>query len=130
LRRGVLRVRVTNIECNEGSREISAEIEEIPTRGLELCRQFFCGRPNEPSPLRWNIAAGYLTNFSDHARYAGYGGWSVYFAPEVVSRLVSVASDWPAELTAMERYILALDLLMDWRMGPDADAPPERVLHE
>src|SRR5262245_6078502 len=48
----------------------------------------------------------------------GYGGWSLFFAPEVVSGLASIASDWPAELNAMERYEQALDVLYQQASEP------------
>jgi hypothetical protein len=105
-------VRVTNIRCHVGARRIDAEIGEIPIAGLERSL-FHSGRPNESSPLRREISAGYLTTFSDHAREMGYGGWSLFFAPEVVAGFASVASDWPAELDAVERYNQALRFLID-----------------
>jgi hypothetical protein len=78
-------------------------------------------RPHEP--LRWKIGAGYLTTFSNHTWQTGHGGWSLFFAPEVVSGLTSVAASWPAELDAWERYNRALRFLLDH----DAYERSERV---
>lgn len=103
---GVLRVRVFNIRCNINARQINAEVEEIPTTGLE--RSLFHRRSNGPSPLRWKISAGQLTSFSEHIWQMGYGGWSLYFAPDVVSSLVAIAASWPAELDEFEKYNQAL----------------------
>jgi hypothetical protein len=124
IEKGVLRVRVTSIRCN--IRQVSATLEEVPTKGLE--RSLFHRRQiNEPrAPLRWNIVAGYLTKFSDHTWNMGYGGWSLFFAPEVVGGFVSIASDWPAELDAMERYNQALRFLED----RNAYKPSKRVFPE
>lgn len=110
--KGVLRVRVQNIRCDVHARRIDAEVEEIPTRGLE--NTLLHGRrPNESSPLRWDIAAGYLTTFSDTTWEMGYGGWSLFFAPEIVSGLLDLASAWPPELDAADRYDDALRFLED-----------------
>jgi hypothetical protein len=122
----VLIVRVTNIRRIR-SREIHALVEEVPTRGFELCRRRFAARPDEPTPARWKIAAGFLTTFSDHIWTMGYGGWSLYFAPELVNRLRQCAAEWPAEATVEERYELAFALRMDWMMGPDKDGPTTSV---
>jgi 3',5'-cyclic AMP phosphodiesterase CpdA len=115
---------VTSIRCNV--RQVSATLEEVPTKGLE--RSLFRRRQiNDPTaPLRWNIVAGDLTNFSDHTWKMGYGGWSLFFAPEVVIGFVSIASDWPTELDAMERYKQALRFLED----RNAYKPSERVFPE
>lgn len=108
IEKGVLRVRVTNIHCREGDRRIDATVEEIPTPGLSG-GLFFAPRSNEP--LRWKIGAGYLTTFSDYTWQMGYGGWSLYFAPGVVSGLTNLAADWSVELDAWERYNRALQFL-------------------
>jgi hypothetical protein len=130
IEKGVLRVRVVNIRCNVAVRRIDAEVEEILTPGLE--RSLFHSRQrNDPSPLRWKLGAGYLTSFSEHTWTMGYGGWSIYFAPEVVSGLVIIASNWPTELDAFERYNQAIRFLMDrnayeqyQRVFPDSIAEP------
>ena len=124
IEKGVLRVRVTSIRCY--ARQVSATVEEVPTKGLERSL-FYRLLVKEPTtPLRWNISAGWLASFSDHTLTTGYGGWSLFFAPEVVSALVSLASDWPSELPALERYHQAVRFLQDRK----AYQPSERVFPE
>jgi hypothetical protein len=102
IEKGVLRVRVTSIRCY--ARQLGATVDEVPTKGLERSL-LHRGQVTEPTaPLRWNISAGCLATFSDHTLKMGYGGWSLLFAPEVVSAFVSLAADWPTELGAAERY--------------------------
>jgi hypothetical protein len=120
--KGVLRVRVTNISFNAIARQIGADVEEILTPGLErsLLHRL---RPNELFPLRWQIGAGRLTRFSEHTWAAGYGSWSLFFAPEIVSGVVSLAAAWSAELDAYHRYRQATHFLMD----QNAHEPSNRV---
>jgi hypothetical protein len=101
IEKGVLRVRVTGIRCSAKARRISAQVEEIVRT------------TDGQSTLRWIIDAGYLTRFSHHTWHMGYGGWSLFFAPEMVSRFVSLAAEWPAEFDALERYDQALRFLGD-----------------
>jgi hypothetical protein len=110
---------VTNIRCDVTARRIDADIQEVSTP--ELAGGVFHGR--RQSPLWWKIAAGYLTMFSEHTWAMGYGGWSLFFAPEIVNGLVSLAADWPTELDAGERYKRALRFLAD----RGAYEPAERV---
>lgn len=110
IEKGVLRVRVTNIRRYR--REIHAEVEEVPTKGLEEFPVNWHGT-QRTEPRRWNIGAGDLTEFSDRTWHMGYGGWSLFFAPEVVSGLTSVAAGWPPELDAKKRYKQALRFLLD-----------------
>ena len=114
IEQGVLRVRVTQIRCNVRTRQIAADVEEIRTPGLE--RSLFHDRRNEPGLLRWTIRAGYLTSFSGQFWEMGYGGWSLYFAPEVVGEVVSVAAGWPAELSVFERFNQAIGILNQRRV--------------
>jgi hypothetical protein len=41
----------------------------------------------------------------------GYGGWSLFFAPQVVSGFIDLASKWPPDLDAMGRYESSLKFL-------------------
>ena len=126
IEKGVLRVHVTNINCY--AHQVYASIEEVPTRGLE--RSIFhrhLRQMNEPTaPLRWKISGGFLTTFSDHSWKAGYGGWSLFFSPDVVSGVVSIASDWPADLDEVERYHQALRFILN----RNAREASERVFPE
>ena len=112
IEKGVLRVRVENIRWNAGARRIDAEVEEVPTPGLENSLFHQRGR-RELGPLRWSIGAGYLTTFSNTTWQMGYGGWSLFFAPEVVAGFINISSDWTSELDAVDRYNDALRYLMD-----------------
>ena len=100
----VLRVRVTNIRCTVSSRYIRADVEEVPTPNLAG------GIPHsdQPGPHRWRIGAGFLTTFSENRWDMGYGGWSLFFAAEVLNGLTNLAADWPADLDARERYRRAI----------------------
>src|SRR5215470_1839772 len=118
--KGALRVRVSHIRCNVGARRIDATVVEVPTPGL--AGGLFHG-PRRNEPLRWKIGAGFLTTFSDHTWQAGYGAWSLFFAPEIVADLANLAANWPIELDAWDRYDRAHRFLMD----RDAYAPSERV---
>lgn len=109
IEQGVLRVRVTNIRCDVAAHQINAEVEEIITPGLE--QGLIHDRVDQSSPIRWKISAGFLTSFSADSWEMGYGGWSLDFAPEIISRLMTLAAGWPAELSAYERYCQAMDIL-------------------
>jgi hypothetical protein len=108
LEKDVLRVRVTNIRCNPAGQRIDAEVEEVSTPGL-ACGIFYGCRSN---PLRREIGAGDLTRFSEDTWENGYG-WSLFFAPEIVNGLASLAADWATELDAHERYERACRFLAD-----------------
>lgn len=88
--KGALRVRVNNIH-NIGApgSSIGADVEEIPTLGLGV-GLFPPHRPGT-SPLRWDIA-GDPTSFSDQTWSMGYGGWCLYFAPEIVQAVIDFAA--------------------------------------
>lgn len=123
--KGVLRVRMTNIRYDVGARWIEAYVEEVPTPGLE--RSLFHGRlPDEDGPLRWRIGAGSLTGFSSDMWEAGYGGWTLYTAADVVRGFTTIASEWPAELDRIERYKQAVRFLMEQH----GRVPLERVFSE
>jgi len=106
--KGVLRVRVTNIRYNVAARDIAADIEEVSSQWAG--GYFFGHREN---PRRWKISCGSDTTFSEHTWKMGYGGWSLFFAPEIMTGLAAVANDWSTELGAHERYTRALHFLMD-----------------
>ncbi|MHB8501774.1 MAG: hypothetical protein ACYDCG_16985 [Candidatus Acidiferrales bacterium] len=65
IEKGALRVKVSNIRGDVAGLLISAEVEEIPTTGLPA-GVFYEIQRLEPSPLRWSIEGGYLTDLSDH----------------------------------------------------------------
>ncbi|MCK6546350.1 hypothetical protein L6R52_10920 [Myxococcota bacterium] len=118
IEKGVLRVRVMRISCDFSARRIDADVEEVLTPGLS--NRSLQGREEG---LRWKISAGYLTTFSAHGWAMGYGGWQLFFEPDLVGDLTRLAAAWPTELRRVERYERALRFLVD----RDAYAASERV---
>lgn len=108
---GVIGVRVANIRSRPVSRQITADIEEVA--GHPLTGGAF--HPPAEAPRRWRIIGGSLTQFSAHTWTMGYGGWSLFFAPRIVTGLGRLAADWAADLTAEERYNRAIHFLLDHR---------------
>ena len=84
---------------------------ELPTA------RFPCEHYPGSCPRRWTIGAGYRTTFSQHNWNMGYGGWSLYFAPEIVNGVLNVASQFPADLAFVRRYNLILDYLQQQHWG-------------
>lgn len=107
-----MRVRVTKIGLGLLERSISAEVEEVPTPGLPVAPLYdrLTGRR---IPLRWQIGAGYLTTFSEHCWYMGYGGWSLFFDPRIIRGVIDLASRFSYNATGYERYNQVLHFLMD-----------------
>ena len=105
--KGALRVRISGI-CVYGSQPaISANVEEIPTPGLGvglLDKESMFFRP------RWKIGAGFMTDLSEHSWNAGYGGWTLFFHPEIIQGVIERASQFPAVMDTMKRY----DLIMEY----------------
>lgn len=85
---------------------IEAEAEEIPTAGFPW--------PHYPgsSPRRWTFGTGDMTGFSQHTWHGGYGGWSLYFAPDTVNGILNLVSQFPQELSFKQRYRQILDYLL------------------
>jgi hypothetical protein len=109
--KGALRVRVTKIGLGL-QRSISAEVEEVPTPGLPT--GIFLVRPwGGRTPLRWQIGTSYLTTFSEHCWYAGYGGWSRFFDPRIIRGVIDLASRFSDNATGYERYDQVIFFLMD-----------------
>lgn len=88
--KGALRVRVSNIR-QRGAFHIRADVEEVVTPGLGV-GLFHRPRQLGAGPLRWRLGAGYLTTFSAQSWKMGYGGWSLYFAPDIVQAVVGFAA--------------------------------------
>ena len=130
--KGVICVQVTNIRYSVTSRHIGADIEEVSTP--QVTGGLFHG--HQGSLRRWRIGGGYLTTFSEDTWHAGYGGWSLFFAPDIVRGLAELATDWPTELDAYERYRRALQFFEEhgevcpagWKKGKAGmDASTEGV---
>jgi len=108
---GVLRVRVNDIR-SQGGFHIRANAEEIPTPGLGVGR-FHRPRPTSSAPRRWRIGAGYLTSFTTQSWQAGYGGWSLYFASEIIQAVIEFAARLPEHADPRESYAEVGRLLMN-----------------
>jgi hypothetical protein len=124
--KGALRVRVSDIRGDTAQLYVSAEVEEVPTPGFPA-GAFHEIQRREPSPLRWSIGGGYLTTFSDHTWYAGYGGWSLFFAPTIVAGILGLVLRFPDNLDPFQRYREVLNYL---REHEAYDEPPQRVFPE
>jgi hypothetical protein len=123
--KGALRVRVSDIRGDVAQLYISAEVEEIPTAGFPA-GAFYEIQRREPSPLRWSIEGGYLTDFSDHTWHMGYGGWSLFFAPSIVDGILSLALRFQDDLDPFQRYSEVLNYLKDH----EAYEPTQRLFAE
>jgi hypothetical protein len=100
IEKGALRVRVSHI--NGGRTYVSAEVEEVPTVGFPL--GIFCEiQKAEPNPLHWSIGAA-DSHFSEHTWHAGYGGWSLFFAANIVEGILNLALRFPDDLGPFQRY--------------------------
>ena len=122
---GALRVRVSQIGLHAGF-HLSAEIEEIPTPGLGVGR-FHRSYPGHRTQRRWKLRAGYVTTFSDHSWKAGYGGWTLYFHPEIVQAVVKLAVQFHHDATAHESLNQVRSLISEWK--PDRE-PQRHVFPE
>ncbi len=123
--KGALRMRVSDIRGGATQLSISAEVEELPTPGFPAGAFYEMPRL-EPSPLRWSIEGGYLTDFSEHTWHMGYGGWSLFFAPRIVDGILGLALRFPDNLDAFQRYRKVLDYLKDH----EACEPTQRLFAE
>ena len=96
---GVLRVRVENIEVDLSKQWISARLVEMPSPGLGVGSfdQRFMARAGK---YRGRIGAGYLSIFSAHTWAMGYGGWQLYFSPQLVAGVLNLAAQLEVEETS------------------------------
>jgi len=123
IERGVLKVRVMNIRHDANKARVTAEVEEIPTPGLEESL-FHERNPNAPCPLRWTIAAGRMSTFSEHTWKMGYGGWSLFFAPEIVAGMTKIVAGWGSSLNPQEFYTYSANQFI---LEKNAHEPSMRV---
>ena len=127
--KGALRVRVSNIRPRAGF-HIRADVEEIETPGLGLG---LFHRPRRPGagPMRRRLGAGYLTTFSAQSWKAGYGGWSLYFAPEILHAVVGFAARLPGNSDPDEGYRELCRLMRGLQAHEPAQLVfPDAVEHE
>ena len=114
-------VKVTDIAYDLRKRIVTARVETIDAPGMEGSH-----RPKgdgDYRPMRWKITAGYLTRFSEHTWKMGYGGWSMYFSPEIVESVLELAAGWDPSLHIFDKYgntLRALEAL-------DAHKPTRRI---
>jgi hypothetical protein len=123
--KGAVRVLISDIRWDTAKPCIAARVKEIPTAGFPA-GVFYEVRMYEPRPLCWSIKGGYLTTFSEHTWYMGYGGWSLFFAPGVVDGVVGLALQFPEDLDPFQRYREVLKYLEDHK----AYEPTQRVFAE
>lgn len=111
IEKGVAHVKVSGIHWNPVLRGIKAEVLELPTAG------FPCEHYSGSCPRRWTIGVGYRAIFTQQKWSMGYGGWSLYFAPEIVNGVLNVVSQFPKDLDFARRYHLILDYLQQQHWG-------------
>lgn len=100
--KGAIRVRVSQIHIDMCKAAIRAEVEEIFSPGLGA-GLFYRSVWNEGTPRRWKIS-GDLAACSIDIWEMGYGGWSLYFEPQVVEGITCLAAQWPQGLAPYDRY--------------------------
>lgn len=123
IEKGVLKVRVMNIRYDSNARRITAEIEEISTPGLEESL-FHERNPGARRPLRWKIAAGHKCRYSEYTLKMGYGGWSLFFAPEIVAGMTKIVAGWGSSLSPQELYAYSINQFL---LEKNAHEPSMRV---
>ena len=110
--KGALRVRVSHIHIDTCKGGIQAEVEEIFSPGLGA-GLFYRPVWNEGTPRRWKIGGDLTACYAD-IWHMGYGGWSLYFAPQVVEGITTLAAQWPMDLGPHERYKQVTDWLTNY----------------
>lgn len=123
--KGAIRVRISNMGWDGAKLCITARVEEIATPGFPA-GVFYDPERNDANPLTWHIGAGYLTTCSEHTWNMGYGGWCIFFSPEIVDGVVGLAREFPADLHPFQKYRDVLKYLNDH----NAHEPTERVFRE
>lgn len=105
--KGALRVRITNIR-SEGL-SVLADVEEVITPGLGVG---FFARTHPPTtgPRRWDIG-GDPTSYSDDSWSMGYGGWELYFDPELIRAVIDFAARRPNDADPFEDYVVVCDMV-------------------
>lgn len=102
--RGVLLVRVSNIRAGQVQHSITADIEEVPTPGLEGPAPFLRDDRGVPRPMRWQIHAGIRTCYSERGWNMGYGGWAIKCEADTVAAFRAMAAQWPSDVHPWTRY--------------------------
>jgi hypothetical protein len=123
--KGAIRVRISNICWDGATLCITARVQEISTPGFPV-GVFYDPERDNGNPLAWNIGAGYLTTSSEHTWNLGYGGWCIFFSPEIVDGVVRLAREFPDDPHPFQKYQDVLKYLDDHC----AHEPAERVFCE
>lgn len=111
IEKGVLHVNVSDIRFDLKANVVSAAVQELETPGFE---GGLSGVPRRGDRLiNWRISGGALTKISEHTWAMGYGGWSLFFAPDIVNGLLERAAAWPPDLAHHEKYKIALRYLAE-----------------
>ena len=122
--KAVYYVKVTDTAYDLGKRIISARVESVRAPGLEGLTATTGNARYRPKS--WRFSAGCLTRFSEHNWYMGYGGWSLYFNPKIVEKILDLAAGWDPSLHMAERYRNTLRALEEL----DANEPTRRVFRD
>lgn len=104
--KGILKVRIDGITADLTKRAVSAHVTELPTRGMP-----YHGQGGLASPIRFEIAGGYLTSFSAYQWSMGYGGFTLYFDTAVIASVTALGASLPRDMDWNERYKQMLDCL-------------------
>jgi hypothetical protein len=92
--KGAALVRVSEIHRHRDRNCISATVIRLPSAGMPVNRYMM---------PRWGISAGYLTRASSVYWTSGYGAWTLYIDPEIVSGARTIACGFPAGMPFGER---------------------------
>jgi hypothetical protein len=127
IEKGALLVRVSHINFDPADKLLSADIEEIPTQGLDFVaahtREF-----DERSPRTWRISTSdpACSSFSPQRWRGGvYAAWSLLFDLEVILAVTKHAASFPADIDPALAYRSVLKLLNETPYGPVAIFPRE-----
>ena len=121
--RGALRVRVEDIEPDVERHLIRARVVEIPTPGLHDI-WFHRQASDTDVPLRWSITAGFRSDYTAGLWCMGYGGWHLYFDPDLLRMAVELARSFDSaedgDIRSMRIFALRFDHLdeIHARHGP------------
>lgn len=118
IEKGAVRVRILTIRFDPIQQEATAEVEELPTQGLDFVGQH-SSEFDAQSPRRWRIAAtGLAGSTFTSSRWSGgaYVGWSLFFDPDIVHGVVKLAETFPADLHPGLRYRQVLKFIYDRNM--------------
>src|SRR5262249_16652424 len=115
IEKGALRVRVSNIRIDPMQKEITAEVEELPTQGLDFVMRH-TPEFDAQSPRRWTIGTSRLAGSTFTSRCWRGGiqvGWSLFFDPAIVCGVMKLAESFPEDLHPGLRYRQVLEFIYE-----------------